>query len=248
MMNVYVVEDEMLARQELIYLLKETGKINVVGEAEDIHSALWDINEKQPDAVFLDIELESGNGLDLAKQFNNMKKQPMIVFVTAYDEYALDAFELDAIDYIVKPVDETRLLKAINKLMNQIPFLNTEREIETPTRSVAYKNEKQSITIKEDERIIVIDTNDILYVGTENRQAYVQTLENKYETDTLLYKMIEKLGDDFVQVHRGYIVNIKQIAALEPWFNRTYLILLKDGSKISVSRSYVKIIKDVLGL
>ena len=246
-MNVYVIEDEVLARQELIYLLHDTGKIKVIGEAEDMHQALWDINEKQPDAVFLDIELENGNGLDLAKQFNNMKKRPMVVFVTAYGEYALDAFELDAIDYIVKPIDKVRLLKAVDKLVNLKSTSHLENNVDELVPSIN-KEKKHSITVKENDRIIVIDTKDILYIGTENRQAYIQTLEKKYLIDTLLYKMQEKLGNNFIQVHRGYIVNIKQIAVLEPWFNRTYLIVLKNGSKISVSRSYVKAIKKVLGL
>lgn len=245
-MNVYVIEDEVLARQELIYLLNETGKVSVVGEAEDIHQALWDINEKQPDAVFLDIELENGNGLDLAKQFRNMKKPPMIVFVTAYDEYAVEAFDLDAIDYIVKPIDKMRLTKAVHKLIKLAVTPELESEAEQPV--LENKDKKYSITVKEEDRIIVINTKDILYIGTENRQAYIQTIDKKYETDSLLYKIMDKLGDNFVQVHRGYIVNIKQIAALEPWFNRTYLIVLKDGSKVSVSRSYVKSVKQVLGL
>ncbi|WP_352338698.1 LytTR family DNA-binding domain-containing protein [Psychrobacter sp. 16-MNA-CIBAN-0192] len=248
-MNVYVIEDEILARQELIYLLNDTGKVAVVGEAEDIHQALWDINEKQPDAVFLDIELESGNGLDLAKQFRNMKKPPMIVFVTAYDEYAVKAFELDAIDYIVKPIDKARLTKAVDKLIKLAGAPELEAKVEPPVlENKENKDKKYSITVKEEDRIIVIKTKDILYIGTENRQAYIQTIDKKYETDTLLYKIMDKLGDSFVQVHRGYIVNIKQIAALEPWFNRTYLIILKDGSKVSVSRSYVKAVKQVLGL
>ncbi len=245
-MNVYVIEDEVLARQELIYLLNDTGKLKVIGEAEDMHQALWDINDKQPDAVFLDIELEGGNGLELAKQFSNMKKRPMIVFVTAYDEYALAAFELEAIDYIVKPINKNRLLKAVDKLIK----LNGTNHVETTIESaLSTKQEKKStITVKEDDRIIVINTKDVLYIGTEDRQAYIQTLDKKYLTDELLYKIMDKLGDRFIQVHRGYIVNIKQIAVLEPWFNRTYLIILKDGSKISVSRSYVKAIKKALGL
>lgn len=244
MLNVYVVEDEELARLELIYLLVNTGKVNIVGEAEDIHQALWEISEKQPDVVFLDIELENGNGMDLAKQFHNMKKQPMIVFVTAYDQYALAAFDLDAVDYIVKPIDEVRLLKAVNKLMKQ----NNPDMPVADNHAVMNSSETKSITVKDDGRMLVVDMNDIFYVGTENRQAYIKTAEHKYETDTLLYKIKEKLGDNFVQVHRGYIVNIKKISALEPWFNRTYLLFLKDGSKISVSRSYVKTIKRVLGL
>lgn len=245
-MNVYVIEDEMLARQELIYLLEDIGGVEVIGEAEDIHQALWDINEKLPDAVFLDIELEGGNGLELARQFSNMKKRPMIVFVTAYDEYALTAFELDAIDYIVKPVDKTRLLKAVDKLIHLSSTPRSDRH--TEPMPVANKEKKHSITVKENDRIIVINLKDILYIGTENRQAYIQTLDKKYLTDTLLYKMKEKLGNGFIQVHRSYIVNVKQIALLEPWFNRTYLVVLKNGSKISVSRSYVKQIKAVLGL
>ena len=247
-MNVYVVEDEVLARQELTYLLKDTGKINVVGEADDIHQALWDINEKQPDAVFLDIELEGGNGLELAKQFSNMKKPPMVVFVTAYDEYALNAFKLDAIDYIVKPIDRGRLLKAVEKLIKLGSVPNSENLVKPLPLPSTHNDKKHSITVKQADRIIIINTKDILYIGTENRQAYIQTLEKKYPTDTLLYKMMDKLGDNFIQVHRGYIVNTKQIAALEPWFNRTYLIILKDGSKIAVSRSYVKAVKQVLGL
>ena len=245
-MNVYVIEDEVLARQELIYLLNDTGKVSVVGEAEDIHQALWDIGEKQPDAVFLDIELENGNGLDLAKQFRNMKKPPMIVFVTAYDEYAVTAFELDAIDYIVKPIDKKRLNQAVEKLIKLAR--NSELETESESLILENKDKKYSITVKEVDRILVINTKDILYIGTENRQAYIQTVDKKYETNALLYKIMDKLGDSFVQVHRGYIVNVKQIAALEPWFNRTYLIVLKDGSKVSVSRSYVKSVKQVLGL
>lgn len=245
-MKIYVIEDEVLARQELIYLLNDTGKVEVIGEAEDMHQAFWDINDKQPDAVFLDIELENGNGLELAKQFNNMKKPPMIVFVTAYSEYALNAFELDAIDYIVKPIDKVRILKAVDKLVNLNSKLDSENVVESA--SLLSREKKYSITVKKDDRIIVINIKDILYIGTENRQAYIKTLDKKYLTDDLLYKLIDKLGDNFIQVHRGYIVNIKQIAVLEPWFNRTYLIILKDGSKISVSRSYVKAIKKVLGL
>ncbi|MGO2278515.1 LytR/AlgR family response regulator transcription factor [Psychrobacter sp. AOP7-D1-21] len=174
-MNVYVIEDEILAKQELIYLLHDTGKVKVIGEAEDMHQALWDINEKQPDAVFLDIELENGNGLDLAKQFNNMKKRPMVVFVTAYGEYALDAFELDAIDYIVKPIDKVRLQKTVDKLVE----LNSKSHLENNVELVSSvnKEKKHSITVRETDRIIVIDTKDILYIGTENRQVYIQTLE-----------------------------------------------------------------------
>lgn len=245
MISAYIVEDEFLARKELIYLLSQSKIIKIIGEAEDIHHAFWDINEKQPDVVFLDIKLDSGNGIDLAKQLNNMQRKPLVVFVTAYDHYALKAFDLDAIDYLVKPIDIRRLLKTIDKLSNLLfHIINKVNNKE----NLSSKEQKQSITVKENEKIVIINTEDILYIGTENRQAYIQTVDKKYLTDKLLYKIMEKLGDNFVQVHRGYIVNINQIVGLEPWFNRTYLIILKNGSKISVSRSYVQPIKKIFDL
>lgn len=242
MLKVYVVEDEQFARQELIYLLSETGKAEIIGEAEHMHEALWEINEKQPDAVFLDIELAKGNGIELAKQFYNMKKTPLIVFATAYDQYALDAFDLDAVDYLVKPINENRLLKAVDKLCKQVSKASASHEHDLPLQEV------KSITVKDADRMIILQTDEIYYVGTEDRQAYIKTASSKYETDTLLYKIMEKLGADFIQVHRGYIVNIKMIAEVEPWFNRAYILLLKDGSKVPVSRSYAKVLKQVLGL
>lgn len=243
MLDVFVVEDEQFAREELKYLLSETQLVNIVGEAENMHEALWEINELQPDAVFLDIELAKGNGLELAKQFKHMKKQPMFVFATAYSDYALEAFELDATDYLVKPFDEARLRKTIEKLQKHAQKPNHLQQHETTGSS-----DPKTITAKDGDRMIIVQVDDIYFIGTENRQAYIKTAHHKYETDALLYKVMEKLGPDFLQVHRGYIVNIKHIAAVEPWFNRTYLLIMKDGSKVPVSRSNSKKVKQILDL
>jgi len=242
MLTVFVVEDEQFARQELIYLLTETGKVKIVGQAEHMHEALWEINEKKPDAVFLDIELAKGNGIELARQFRNMKNQPLIVFATAYDQYALDAFELDAVDYLVKPIDEHRLRKAVDKLLKQTSKLSTHTDRENPHQ------EAKTLSVRDEDKMIILQADEIYYVGTEDRQAFIKTHDHKYETDTLLYKIMEKLGEDFIQVHRGYIVNLKKISAVEPWFNRTFLLILKDGSKVPVSRSHAKKLRQVLGL
>lgn len=242
MLKIFVVEDEQFARQELIYLLKNTGTVEIIGEAESMHEALWEINDLQPDAVFLDIELAKGNGIDLARQFSNMKKQPMIVFATAYDHYALDAFELEAVDYLVKPIDEARLHRTVAKLLRlHKSDLAAENQNDTPSPI-------KTLTAKDGDKIVIIQTADILYIGTENRKAYIKTKNGKYGTDLLLYEVMKKLNNNFLQVHRGFIVNIKQISAIEPWFNRTYTLLLKDGSEVPVSRTYTKTLKEVLEL
>ncbi len=242
MLRAFIVEDEQFAREELKYLLTDTGDMEIIGEAESMHEALWDINECQPDVVFLDIQLAKGNGMELAKQFKHMKKQPMIVFATAYDEYALKAFELDAIDYIVKPIDEIRLRKTVDKLLTHAQFYEDK-----PKQKDTQTEETKTIPAKDGDRTIIVQTDEIHYIGTENRQTYIKTAKHKYESDLLLYQLIEKLGDDFLQVHRGYIVNVKQVSAIEPWFNRAYNLTLKDGSKVPVSRSFAKNVKQKLG-
>lgn len=243
MLYAFIVEDETFAREELKYVLTETGDIEIIGESETMHEALWDINESQPDVVFLDIQLAKGNGIELAKQFKHMKKQPMIVFVTAYDSYALHAFELDAVDYIVKPIDEARLRKTVDRLLTHAPIHSDK----TPQQRDTQPTETKTIPAKDNDRMIIVQVDEIHYIGTENRRTYIKTAHHKYETDMLLYQMIEKLGDDFLQVHRGYIVNLKQVSAIEPWFNRAYNLILKDGSKVPISRSYAKNVKQSLG-
>ncbi|TQR10734.1 response regulator transcription factor [Psychrobacillus lasiicapitis] len=242
MLQAFIVEDEQFAREELKYLLTETGDIQIIGDSETMHEALWDINDLQPDVVFLDIELAKGNGLELAKQFIHMKKQPMIVFATAYDEYALEAFNLDAVDYIVKPIDEKRLRKTVDKLLTHAQ-LHSDRQKQQHTQPQGTK----TIPAKDGDRMIIVQADEIYYIGTENRQTFIKTAHHQYESDLLLYQLIEKLGEDFLQVHRGYIVNVKHVSAMEPWFNRAYNLFLKDGSKVPVSRSFAKNVMQKLG-
>jgi len=242
MLRVYIVEDEPFARDELKFLLEEAGQIDIIGEAESMHEALWGIQEKQPDAVFLDIHLSQGNGMTLAKQFANLKKQPLIVFITAYDSYAIEAFELNAADYLLKPIDETRLNETVQRLHKRT------RPVKQPVSEEAQTSDSTpTLLVKDADRLIVLDQAEIVYIGTENRQAFVKTHEQRYEIDTLLYEIKEKLSSRFLQVHRGYIVNLKQVAEVEPWFNGAYTLRMKDNSKVPVSRSYVKTVKQTLG-
>jgi len=248
LIKVYLVEDEVIARGELKYLL-QSNQVKVAGEAEDIHQAIWEIAELQPDVVFLDIHLEKGNGLELAKQLRCLKKPPFIVFATAYDEHACKAFELEAVDYILKPFDEDRIKQTLDKLAKWRRLQTTEGlPQQAPSKGEKTDRQVSKLAVIEGERIIVVDINQIVYVGTENRQVFVKTLDSKYVVDTPLYEIEQKLeGSSFLRVHRGYIINLDYVMEIEPWFNGTYNVIFRDGSKVPVSRSYIKDVRKSLG-
>lgn len=243
----YLVEDEIYAREDFKELLGESNKIEVIGEADEIQKAIWDIHRLQPEVVFLDIHLANGNGIELAKQLRSLKKVPYIVFVTAFDDYAVTAFELDAVDYILKPYDEKRIEQTIEKI---VMWKQLKRESDQSLQEKNIKSEKNvnKLAVVKDERIILVDIHNIIYVGTENRQVIVKTLNEKYVMDTPLYEIEQKLqSHSFLRVHRGYIINMDYVNEIEQWFNGTYNVIFYDGSKAPISRSYIKSVRKSLG-
>lgn len=247
MIRAYLVEDEIFAREDLNDLLCQSNKIEVVGEADEIQKAIWEIHQLEPEVVFLDIHLAKGNGIELAKQLRTLKKPPFVVFVTAFDEYAVKAFGLDAVDYILKPFDEKRIEQTIEKI---VKWNKLKKEDD---QSQSLKKIKPSININKlavvkDERIILVNIHNIMYIGTENRQVFVKTLNDKYVMDSVLYEIEQKLENfSFLRVHRGYIINLEYVNEIEQWFNGTYNIIFCDGSKVPVSRSYIKTVRKHLG-
>jgi len=244
MIRVYLVEDEPFARDELKYLLSRVNTVQIVGEAEDMEEAFAEIQQLQPDILFLDIHLAEGTGLDLAVKVGGLEKPPFIVFATAYDEYALQAFELNAVDYITKPFSEERIRQTIEKVKQWLGA----RPKEVPTRALVAEKPKSKLAITVDGRIILLDIEKIVYIGTENRQVIIKTFDQSYTIDIPLYELTRKFENySFLRVHRGFIVNTEYITEVEPWFNGAYQLILRDGSKIPVSRSYVKEVRDFFG-
>lgn len=244
MLSSYVVEDEPLARDELIYILNRTGKVKVLGESDNIEEALADIAYFKPDIVFLDIQLDEENGLSLAKQLEKIKPVPAICFVTAYDDYALEAFETNIVDYILKPYDEKRIERTLDKIIsirNQYP---------DRIRKTAYREEPiDKMPVNVDERIVLISPAEIVYFSAEDGKCKIKTINGEYKTAKTLSGLEKKLKKShFLRVHRSYIVNVNLIDEIEPWFNSTYNLIMSDGSKIPVSRTYVKDLKRILGI
>ncbi|WP_066320141.1 LytTR family DNA-binding domain-containing protein [Bacillus sp. FJAT-29814] len=244
MLKAYIVDDEPLARDELKYLLIRSEQVQILGESDCIDDAVAAIRELKPDLVFLDIELAEDNGLSLARQLETLEPAPAIVFATAYDEYALQAFELNAVDYILKPFDEERIQKSLGKIKKMQKLGNKQAPVQSSLNH--HRNGKLPVMI--DERIVLLAIPDIVYLESTEGKCNIVTLSQTYKVADPLVVMEKKLqGAKFFRVHRSFIVNLDHIIEIEPWFNSTYNLLLNDGSKVPVSRTYVKELKQLLG-
>ncbi|WP_121614429.1 LytR/AlgR family response regulator transcription factor [Mesobacillus foraminis] len=247
MIEAYIVEDELYAREDLIDSLHNSREIKVIGESEDIEKALWEIHQLKPEVVFLDIHLVKGDGMELAAQLKSLKEPPLIIFVTAYENYASKAFDLDAVDYILKPFDEKRITQTIEKIIKWKQI----RRIKGPPESRIIMDINKTVNklaVSKDDRFILVDIHSILYIGTENRQVFVKTEKEKYLIDTPLYEAEQKLQKySFLRVHRGFLINLEYVIEIEPWFNGTYNLIFSDGSKAPVSRSHIKTVRKFLG-
>ncbi|WP_260286964.1 LytR/AlgR family response regulator transcription factor [Peribacillus aracenensis] len=247
MMKAFIVEDEPLARDELKYLLKRSRQVEVLGEAEGIEDAMREISRLKPELVFLDIELAEGNGLHLAKQLAELDPAPSLIFATAYDEFALQAFELYAFDYLLKPFNEKRIRQTLDKLMKQRKIDKGESRTAPPaSRTAVEQTGKLAVSI--DDRIVLIDRDHILFIGLVEGKTIIKTEEIEYKIGEPLIVLERKLDNrSFIRVHRGFIVNVTHISEIQPWFNSTYNLIMSDGSNIPVSRTYVKELRQLIG-
>lgn len=246
MLKAFIVDDEPLARDELIYLLRRTRGVNIVGEAESALEVLSQLDKLNVDVLFLDIQLANESGLDIAKVINAMEHPPQIVFATAYDNYALTAFELNAADYILKPFDEDRVAQTVEKLRKLAEVNEVKR---TPYQESTKLGENlDKIAITTNEKIIILSIKDILYISALDGRTTLVTNKGKYETgDSLVTFERRLLNSPIKRVHRSYLVNLDMIREIEPWFNSTYNLLLTNGEKVPVSRTYIKEVKMFLG-
>lgn len=243
-MRILVVDDEMLARDELKYLLYRTKEVDIIDEADSVEEALEKLIESKPDLVFLDIQLSDDNGFEIANILKKMKNPPAIVFATAYDQYAIQAFEVDALDYILKPFDEERIVQAIKKFKKRKQHEMAEKqEINVP--DVSSRMEKLALPI--DESIVLVNIEDIVYAGLVDGKVIVKTICDTYVTYDTLAILEKKLPQmNFLRVHRSFIVNVNHISEIQPWFNSTYNLIMKEDSKVPVSRTYAKELKKLL--
>ncbi|ERE00187.1 MULTISPECIES: LytR/AlgR family response regulator transcription factor [Chromobacteriaceae] len=248
MLKALIVEDEYLAREELAYLIQEHSSIEIAASVEDGLEAFKFLQERDVDVVFLDINIPSIDGLLLAKNLHKTTRPPRIVFVTAYKEFAVDAFELEAFDYILKPYNETRIIGLLRKLeaLEQAPSPITAASAPAAEAAPA----SRTVNLAKGDSIIVTPCDDIYYVEADEKITLVYTAHDRYVMAMSISEFVSRLpADSFFRCHRSFCVNIHKIREIAPWQNSTYIIKLYDlKAEIPVSRSNIKAFRQLMHL
>lgn len=248
-MKILIADDEMLSRKELAYMIKDSPLVSEIIEADSAEETAKQVAAHSDiDLVFLDIQLGDGNGITLGKEIAANGYRPRVVFATAYDEYALDAFDANAVDYILKPFEQSRVNAALKRAAESLGAENGEKSNQTePVNHHQQANPRLSVT--EGDKTSVVNKSDIIYATVESGSLLIQTKSGKYVTRQTMNKFASLLNPDaFLRVHRSYIVNLNQVRGAEPSFNHTYELTMSDGSKVPVGRSYINDMKESLGM
>jgi len=243
-MKVIIVEDEILAQQELSWLIKEHSQMEIVGTFDDGLDVLKFLQHNKVDAIFLDINIPSLDGVLLAQNISQFAHKPFIVFITAWKEHAVEAFELEAFDYILKPYQESRIITMLQKL----EAASQQQTALSTTGTVTREND--TINLVKDERIIVTSIHDIYYAEAHEKMTFVYTRRESYVMPMNITEFCNKLPQaHFFRCHRSYCVNLNKIREIEPWFNNTYILRLRDLEfQVPVSRSKVKEFRQLMHL
>jgi two-component system LytT family response regulator len=244
MIRAIIIDDERLARNELKKLLMDFPEIEVISEAANASEGVEQIENLNPELVFLDIQMPGKTGFDM---LGELGKTPHVIFTTAYDEYALKAFEVNALDYLVKPVEPKRLADAIQKLHlqderepNQMQSLNNNRSI---------LSEQDQVFVKDGERCWFVKLSDIRLFESVGNYAKVYFGPNKPLILKSLNALEERLDEKtFFRANRKHIVNLRLIDKVEPYFNGGLLLEMKGGEKIEVSRRQTVKFKEMMSL
>ena len=239
-MKALIIDDERLARVELRRLLSSYKEINIVGEAVNVEDALNKISELNPELIFLDIQMPGKNGFELLEELDSV---PTVIFTTAYDEYALKAFEYNAMDYLLKPIEPKRLEETVKKIVER-NRKSSVLESETPILS-----ENDQVFVKDGERCWFVKLTTVRLFESEGNYVRLYFEDNKPLILRTLNYLDERLdGKTFFRANRKHIINLKWIESIEPWLNGGLLVKLKGGNKIEVSRRQAIKFKDMLSL
>jgi two-component system response regulator LytT len=255
-----VVDDEQLAREELCFLLGQAGGIEIAGQAKDGVEALRLSGELKPDVVFLDVQMPGLTGFEVARRLLLVEAPPQLVFVTAFDQYAIDAFSVNAVDYVLKPVDADRLEQTLERVRQRVvpPSASAQlplspADLERVVEAVqARQGRRDQLAVRVGERFILVQAEEVVHASVIDETIIVAT---QTIAGTSNYRTLDELQTRldpavFWRVHRSHLVNITKIKEIVPWFSRNYLLKMKDAktTEIPVSRAQTRRLKDHLQL
>ena len=256
--NTIIVDDEKPAREELAYLLKGFPEINVIGQGRNGVDAVNLIKEHAPDLVFLDVQMPGLDGFGVLKKLVERKMRvPHVVFATAYDHYAVQAFDVNAVDYVLKPFDKARISKAIQRARKEIeaqtsPTERLEQLVSQLGNSKQSSTQPVKVLVKSQQRLLLVDAEDVIWASIDGGMITVMAKEiegiSNYHT---LEEMAAALDSDvFWRPHRSYLVNIHHIKEVVPWFKAGYMLKMSDKkqTEIPVSRGQIKRMRELFKL
>ncbi len=244
-----IVEDEEPARDLIRNYLNDFPMVDLIGEYDNGFDGLKAINELKPDVIFLDVQMPKLTGFELLEV---LEHHPEVIFTTAYDQYAIRAFEQNAVDYLLKPFSRDRFGEAIGKLEARIRTRSESNKNQTGIdrikQHLAANDEKlHRVVIKKSGKIHVISTGDINFLEAQDDYVMIYTNEGKYlKQQTMKYFENHLDPQQFVRVHRSYLANITCIERIEPYEKTNFILILKDGNKVPVSRSGMQLLKENL--
>ena len=240
-MKALIIDDERLARKELISLLIDHEEIQVIGEAVNVDDAYQKINQLKPDLLFLDIQMPGKSGFDLLEMLDAV---PEVIFVTAYDQYAFKAFEVNALDYLLKPIEPKRLTDSLKKLTQKYSASEVQKEV--PNKKLSINDQ---VFVKDGDRCWFVKLEKVRLFESEGNyiKVYFDTFRPMIHKS--LNALDEKLDDrTFFRASRKHIINLSWIENIEPWFNGGLMVKLKGGESVEVSRRQAARFKDMMSL
>ena len=242
-MKVIIIDDEPLARSIVKEYLQSYGDVDVVAECSDGFEGMKAINQHEPELIFLDIQMPKINGFEMLELIEN---PPAVIFTTAFDEFAIKAFELNVTDYLLKPFSKDRFDKAIQKYLNKPVVSSAQPLIETAAQSPRQQNR---IVVKDGNKIKIIPVNQIHYLEAADDYVKIITAEGSFlKKRTMTFFEQSLIPYQFVRIHRSYIVNTQLITRIDAYEKDSHIVLLNTGAKLQASKSGYTKLKEVLGI
>lgn len=246
-----IVDDEAPAREELRFLLGPmSDRVTVLGEATNAQEALGLLRSIAYDLVLLDIHMPGGSGLEVAREILELTPRPAVIFTTAHADHALDAFELQAVDYLMKPIDEERLHRAVDRALADRTHV---AEAESAASSVPADNASASVTripVQQGDRTVLVNTDAVIYASATRGYSYLKLPDERYLVSWSLTELEDRLGPSFLRVHRSHLVNLSHVSELIPDYRGSLVLVMDDRqrSRVEVARRQAGTLRRALGM
>ncbi len=240
-----VIDDEQLARQFVIEYLENFDQIDIIAESGKASEAIKLINEEKPDLVFLDVQMPGKDGFEVLEQITH---EPFVIFCTAYDKYAIRAFEKNTIDYLLKPLDKNRFDKAVTKAVERIR--NNDKNFERLIDEISQqqpRNFTSNLFVQKTEKLVNLQVHSIICLEASGDYTVISTAKDQFVSSSGISKLATRLDPAiFIRIHRSTIININHLQELEKHTNGTLSVVMNNKKNYSVSRSYAKTIRDMI--